>query len=98
MNTHILLLFPVIIVSLVGCNTLATKPSSGREKLSQQQILEGVADNNSTKNWSSVDSTYRIETEPTELAWAFFDKPLPLSRVTCSLLHGRLLTNHPNQL
>jgi membrane-bound lytic murein transglycosylase D len=74
MNTHILLLFPVIIVSLVGCNTLATKPSSGREKLSQQQILEGMADNNSTKNLSSVDSTYRIETEPTELAWAFFDK------------------------
>lgn len=75
MNTHILLLLPVIItVSLVGCNTLATKPSSGREKLSQQQALEDVADNNSTKNLSSVDSTYRIETEPTDLAWAFFDK------------------------
>jgi membrane-bound lytic murein transglycosylase D len=75
MNTHISLLLPVImIVSLVGCNTLATKPSSGREKLSQQQALEDVADNNSTQNSSSVDSTYRIETEPTDLAWAFFDK------------------------
>jgi membrane-bound lytic murein transglycosylase D len=81
MNTHILLLPVVMIVSLVGCsNTLATKPSSGREKLSQQQVLEAVADNNSTQNSSSADSTYRIETEPTALAFAFFDKAFPPER------------------
>jgi membrane-bound lytic murein transglycosylase D len=78
MNTHISLLLPVVmIVSLVGCNTLATKPSSGREKLSQQQVLEDVADNNSTQNSLSADSTYRIETEPTALALAFLDKAFP---------------------
>jgi len=81
MNTHILLLPVVMIVSLVGCsNTLATKPSSGREKLSQQQVLEAVAENNSTQNSSSADSTYRIETEPTALAFAFFDKAFPPER------------------
>ncbi len=78
MNTYISLLLPVaIMISLVGCNTLVTKPSSDREKLSQQQALADMADNNSTQSSLVADSTYRIETEPTALAFAFFDKTFP---------------------
>ena len=39
-----------------------------------------MADNNSTQNSSSADSTYRIETEPTALAFAFVDKAFPPER------------------
>ncbi len=74
MNKYISLLLPVIMtVSLVGCNTLVTKPSSGRVALSQQHTIENEAHENQDKD-SYLDATYRIDAEP--IALAFVDEDI----------------------